>query len=102
LHSCENDYNESVAKTRDDVISMDRKLINIDRGRFELCDLLSDAKHLIHVKPWTSSSTLSHLFSQGRISAETIINIPEVIPQINEKIEEEGGNEKYYLDTNQN
>ncbi|WP_340673733.1 DUF6119 family protein [Brevibacillus agri] len=34
---------------------------------------LKGDKKLIHVKPWDSSSTLSHLFSQGRVSAELLI-----------------------------
>ena len=36
----------------------------------EVCDLLSADKCFIHVKPKFSSSTLSHLFSQGYVSGE--------------------------------
>ena len=86
LHGSENDYNQSVSDNNPNILCMDRVNVHVDNGKFELCDLLTDDKHLIHVKPWKSSSTLSHLFSQGRISAETIINFPKEIPQINKLI----------------
>ena len=37
----------------------------------ELCDLLSDKGEFIHIKRKSRSSTLSHLFAQGSISATT-------------------------------
>lgn len=43
----------------------------------EVCDLLSDDHCFIHVKPKFSSSTLSHLFSQGSISGELFCTSPE-------------------------
>src|SRR5699024_3149493 len=101
-HTSENDYNESVAEANTNIISMDKQNITIDNGRFEFCDLLSSEKHFIHVKPWTSSSTLSHLFSQGRVSAQTLINIPEVITDINKKIKDQGGREDFLLDEKEN
>lgn len=95
IHTCENTYNESIPVRHNNVISMDRNNIIIDKSRFELCDLLTNEKHLIHVKPWKSSSTLSHLFAQGRISATTLIKEPNIIPQINEKIQEKGGDKEF-------
>ena len=43
----------------------------------EICDLLSDDHCFIHVKPKFSSSTLSHLFSQGYISGELFCTSPD-------------------------
>jgi uncharacterized protein (TIGR04141 family) len=43
-----------------------------DGGKFEACDLLSLPGHLIHVKRYNGSQTLSHLFSQGTVSAELL------------------------------
>ncbi|MCX6562762.1 MAG: TIGR04141 family sporadically distributed protein, partial [Candidatus Aminicenantes bacterium] len=43
----------------------------------EVCDLLSDDHCFIHVKPKFSSSTLSHLFSQGYISGELLCTSPD-------------------------
>ena len=39
----------------------------------EVCDLFSEMGHFVHVKKRTRSSTLSHLFSQGTVSAEAFI-----------------------------
>jgi uncharacterized protein (TIGR04141 family) len=38
----------------------------------EICDLLANDKNFIHVKARTKSSTLSHLFSQGLVSAQVL------------------------------
>jgi uncharacterized protein (TIGR04141 family) len=51
---------------------MDRKLVSIGGTSIEVADLVSPAGDLIHVKRKTQSATLSHLFSQGRISAEAL------------------------------
>jgi uncharacterized protein (TIGR04141 family) len=37
-----------------------------------LCDLLTRQHQLVHIKKRGSSSTLSHLFSQGLVSAELL------------------------------
>lgn len=42
------------------------------RGKVEVCDLYSRDKQLIHVKRINGSSTLSHLFNQGAVSAELL------------------------------
>ncbi|MBO8170870.1 MAG: TIGR04141 family sporadically distributed protein [Bacillaceae bacterium] len=90
VYSSENEYNQSISNSNSEILCMDKVNIVIDNnGKFELCDLLSKEKHLVHVKPWKSSSTLSHLFAQGRVSAETLVYFTEeVIPKINEKISE--------------
>lgn len=40
----------------------------------EFCDLITDSREVIHVKKRSSSATLSHLFSQGSVSADLFLN----------------------------
>lgn len=42
----------------------------------ELCDVLASSGELIHVKRKSRSSTLSHLFAQGSVSAATLVGDP--------------------------
>ena len=65
-------YNKRAANERG-FLCLDRKIVRLDGGNIEVCDLLTSKNQLIHVKPWRSSSTLSHLFSQGRVSAESLL-----------------------------
>jgi uncharacterized protein (TIGR04141 family) len=37
--------------------------------KVEICDVLTERKHLLCVKRMTRSSTMSHLFTQGQVSA---------------------------------
>lgn len=50
---------------------LDRRLVTI-KGLtpVEFCDVYTNAKQLIHVKRYGGSSSLSHLFQQGAVSAE--------------------------------
>ncbi len=75
LKEHEGDYNERAASERDDLIMMDKVYIGTEDGtQVEACDLLHRSGHLIHVKRYNGSQTLSHLFSQGAVSAE-LLNI---------------------------
>ncbi|MDF5327318.1 TIGR04141 family sporadically distributed protein [Vibrio parahaemolyticus] len=77
-HDSEGAYNKDVADNDTNIECLDTKNIYLGGGqsRFEFCDLVNkDNGHdkltdLIHVKHYTSSATLSHLFSQGVVSAE--------------------------------
>ena len=53
---------------------LDQKAVLYGGGRssIEICDLLTLEKDFIHVKAKTKSSTLSHLFSQGLVSAQVL------------------------------
>lgn len=42
------------------------------QGKVEVCDLLSVDGELIHIKQYSKSSVLSHLFAQGFVSAQLI------------------------------
>ncbi len=46
------------------------------KSRFEVCDLLEATGDLIHVKRYGGSSVLSHLFAQGLISADLLMERP--------------------------
>ena len=72
---------------------LDQKLVRLSGagGPFEFCDLLTPEHHIIHVKKYSSSSVLSHLFSQGYVSAEALINDPDVTAQVNGYLAQEGG-----------
>jgi uncharacterized protein (TIGR04141 family) len=65
-------YNAGVPNTVD-LLCMDGELVRVSgRDPIELCDLLSRDKRFIHVKLRGASSTLSHLFQQGLVSAELL------------------------------
>ena len=69
----EGQYNERAAGASNGVLAlMDRRTVAYGGGRsaIEVCDLLSTDRVFIHVKAKTKSSTLSHLFAQGLISAQ--------------------------------
>ncbi|TBV09386.1 TIGR04141 family sporadically distributed protein [Phytopseudomonas dryadis] len=71
---------------------LDQKLVRLNGASspFEFCDLLTPEHHIVHVKKYSSSSVLSHLFSQAYVSAEALINSPEVTAQVNEYLAQEG------------
>ncbi len=69
----EDAYNVKAAAVIDG-LCLDKKLI-YDEGpdKMEICDILTRDGGLIHVKQRGSSSTLSHLFTQGLNSAERLL-----------------------------
>lgn len=68
----EGEYNSSVATNNSDICLFDKKLISTLYGprQIEACDLFTKDKQFIHVKNRGKSAQLSHLFSQGKVSAE--------------------------------
>lgn len=69
----EDDYNSQVAKTSKTTALMDRRNAFVDESKtvIEVCDLFTKDGQFIHVKRKTRSATLSHLFAQGVVSAES-------------------------------
>ena len=69
-------YNEMVAEGNPDFCLMDRKLISVENGpkQIEACDIFTRDKKMIHVKNKGQSAQLSHLFSQGKVSAECFVS----------------------------
>ncbi len=73
---------------------MDRKLVKAKgaSSSIEFCDLITSENDMIHVKKYSSSSVLSHLFSQAYVSAETLLRAPEIQEQINSHLKGTGFN----------
>lgn len=71
----ENNYNEAVA-SEIDAVCLDRKNISYGGGRskIEFCDLLLNDNSMAHVKHYSGSSTLSHLFAQGAVAGEIYLS----------------------------
>ena len=68
-------YNDRAAK-HSQMRLMDKDLVKgietDGRSRIEVCDLLHTEGAFIHVKRYSGSSTLSHLFSQGAVAADAM------------------------------
>lgn len=79
-------YNQRVAQEHPQTFTlMDEKLIPRGGGpnKIEFCDLLSRSNDLIHVKRYGGSSVLSHLFAQGKVSAELFLMDKEFRAKLN-------------------
>lgn len=99
----EADYNERLARhSSDRLLKLDAKIKRPGGAAsgIEFCDLLSDSGDLIHVKRRSRSATLSHLFAQGFVSAETFLSDGYFREQIREIIEQEipGDEREVWLD----
>ncbi|MGU3625914.1 TIGR04141 family sporadically distributed protein [Comamonas sp. C24C] len=71
----EGEYNTRAAAAHGYFL-LDKKLVKTDRATssIELCDLLTPAKQLVHVKHRKGGSAgLSHLFAQGGVAAEIML-----------------------------
>jgi len=87
-HDDEGDYNKHVFKTESGFCLMDKKNIQIGGAydKLEHCDLILNGNEFIHVKLYRSSSTLSHLFSQGFVAAEAFIKDSDYREKLNPKL----------------
>ncbi|MBL8643196.1 MAG: TIGR04141 family sporadically distributed protein [Rhodospirillaceae bacterium] len=68
---------EHIEKSREDLKKLDKTKINPDGVRYanlEACDFFSDRKQFIHLKDGHSSGPISHLWSQGVVSAEAFVS----------------------------
>lgn len=90
----EGDYNERVAEARNWAL-LDKNNYNIGgpSQKIEICDLLTEDMQLICVKQQTSSATLSHLFSQGSVSAELYRGEPDYRERIYDDARQHWGQE---------
>lgn len=96
----ENDYTlEFVNSKPDYMICMDKKTIYHGGGRsqVELCDILTNDGKYIHIKPYSGSATLSHLFNQSVVSAELVISDKDFLKKANEKILEVTDKEEFLI-----
>ena len=73
----EGDYNARAAKESNGALKlMDKKTVSSGRGRgtVEVCDLYHPVQKIfVHVKRYSSSSTMSHLFAQGYVAAQSLL-----------------------------
>lgn len=58
----------------------------VGKSRIEFCDLIKGEKDFIHVKYYSGSQSMSHLFSQGFVSSELFISDSEFRQKVNEKL----------------
>lgn len=66
-----------IEKSRADLVMLDREKINpadVQRASLEPCDFFSDQKDFIHLKDGHSSGPISHLWSQGVVSADAFVS----------------------------
>jgi uncharacterized protein (TIGR04141 family) len=86
----EGEYNEYAAARRRDLLLLDKKTVRVTNrtSPVEVCDLLSDKGDFIHVKRKLASSSLSHLFSQGYVSAELLVRSEDYRSKVLKKIRE--------------
>lgn len=86
----EKEYNVRVSRTSGGrVANLDRIIIFHGGGKsqVEACDLYTRDRQFVHVKHYdNSSSVLSHLFSQARISAELFLQDAEFRRKFNAKL----------------
>jgi uncharacterized protein (TIGR04141 family) len=70
----EDRYNKEVAKIKGNFL-LDKMTVRLTSRTtpIEICDILTSAKNLIHIKRKLNSSSLSHLFSQGLVSADLFL-----------------------------
>jgi uncharacterized protein (TIGR04141 family) len=55
-------------------------------SRFEFCDLYDKSGKMIHIKRYSGSSELSHLFAQGLVSSELFLESEEFRSEVNLKL----------------
>lgn len=86
-HENEAAYNKSLANVLNGQC-LDAQNISYGGGhsKIEFCDVYSGNKEIIHVKHYSGSSTLSHLFSQGVTSAELLKSDSDFRILVNDKL----------------
>ncbi|MFM9947961.1 MAG: TIGR04141 family sporadically distributed protein [Saprospiraceae bacterium] len=85
-------YCIDVANANPNLISLDQKNVKVSTtlSSVEPCDLLSFDGKFIHLKKKYGSSALSHLFAQGKVSAELLKTEDRFRKGLRKKIRNEG------------
>lgn len=75
----EGEYNELAASSDGSFLLLDKRTVRIanNTSPIEICDVLTSDGAFIHVKRKLGSSSLSHLFAQGSVSADLFLMSPE-------------------------
>lgn len=80
---------EHLEASRDDLVKLDCEKINPQNVRYaniEPCDFFSDQKDFIHLKDGGSSGPISHLWSQGVVSADAFVSDKEFRKKLRAKV----------------
>lgn len=87
-HGSEAAYNQAMARRDAAIALMDQKNIRYGGGasQIEFCDLFVKKRAMLHVKRYGGSSVLSHLFSQGVVSATLFLQDAEFRKEIRKKL----------------
>jgi uncharacterized protein (TIGR04141 family) len=87
-HEREDMYNEHVVQSDNSFGLMDKTNVQIGGtfDKIEFCDLTKGSNDFIHVKYYRSSATLSHLFAQGFVAAQTFIADKDFRLKVNPKL----------------
>ncbi|HSZ85833.1 MAG TPA: DUF6119 family protein [Puia sp.] len=73
-HENEKAYNEAITEALHGLCMDAHNIVyGGSRSKIELCDVIVPQKWLIHIKRYSGSSVLSHLFNQGYVSAELLL-----------------------------
>jgi uncharacterized protein (TIGR04141 family) len=93
----EDAFNKAAATALAPAVLMDKKLVDAHTQTtpIEVCDILTATKKLIHVKRNFSSKELSHLFSQGFVSASLLQGDNVFREATHRKIKELGGDRRF-------
>lgn len=89
LEEHESDYNERLAKSDPAQLAlMDRKLIHYGGGKsqIEFCDIFSRKGIALHVKRYSGSMVLSHLFAQGMMAATLFLSDADFRKRLNQRL----------------
>ncbi len=84
----EDTYNQKLAE-ENNMICLDKKTISYGGGKskIEVCDILDDSsKKLIHIKKYSGSSVLSHLFSQGLVAMQLLVKDKKFLRDVERKV----------------
>lgn len=87
----EDAYNRRVARTLSDRFALmhgDPIPYGGGRSSIEPCDLYSSSGEFIHIKRYSGSSDLSHLFAQGVIAGETFARDPGFREEVSRRLPE--------------
>jgi uncharacterized protein (TIGR04141 family) len=86
VHAKEGDYN-AFAADEQGWFNLDQKTVKLSgRSAIEVCDLLTPKRELVHVKSYSGSGVLSHLFAQGSVSAELLSEAPAFRTALRKKV----------------
>lgn len=87
-------------ENRPDLLKLDRVKINPEGekyGNLEPCDFFSKERQFIHLKDGHSSGPISHLWSQGMVSAEAFVSDSEFRTKLRAKVRSLGGGFEAHL-----